>query len=122
MGSHPINLLVRFILEICALISVGVWGWNQTEGWLKFVLAFGIPIILAAIWGIFAVPDDPSRSGKTVIPTRGIVRLIIEFGIFSIAIYSLYNLGLVKLSFAFGVVIIIHYILSYDRIAWLISK
>jgi hypothetical protein len=122
MGSHPINLAVRFILELCALTSVGIWGWRQTDGWLKFVFVFGFPIILATIWGVFAVPNDPSRSGNAPIPTSGIVRLIIELGIFTIAIWSLYNMGSIKLSFVFGAVVLIHYILSYDRIAWLMSQ
>jgi len=122
MGSHPINLAVRFILEICALLSVGVWGWNQTDGWLKFVIAFGFPIILAIIWGVFAVPNDPSRSGNAPIPIHGIVRLGIELGIFTIATWSLYSSGFSTLYLVFGVVVVIHYILSFDRITWLISK
>ena len=122
MGSHPINLAVRFMLELCALTSVGIWGWRQTDGWLKFVLAFGFPIILAAIWGVFAVPNDPSRSGNTLIPTPGIVRLAIELVIFAIATWCLYNLGFLNLCFVFGAAVVIHYILSYDRIAWLVSQ
>ena len=122
MGSHPINLAVRFILELCALASVGIWGWTQTDGWLKFVFVFSFPIILATIWGVFAVPNDPSRSGNAPIPTLGIVRLIIELGIFAIAIWSLYNMEFIKLSFVFGTVVLIHYILSYDRIVWLMSQ
>ena len=122
MGSHPINLAVRFLLEMSGLISVGIWGWKQGEGWLRFVLAIGIPTVLAAIWGTFAVPDDPSRSGSAPIVTLGIIRLIIEIGFFVCAIWSLYELGFIKVSFAFGIVVALHYLLSYDRIRWLISQ
>ena len=52
MGSHPINLILRFLLEISALVSAGMWGWKQSEGWLRFILAIGIPIIFATIWGL----------------------------------------------------------------------
>jgi len=121
MGSHPINLIIRFLLEIIALMSVGMWGWKQSEGWLRFVLAIGIPIILAAIWGTFAVPDDPSRSGTAPIVTPGFIRLVIELGFFALATWALYDMGSIKLSLALGIIVVLHYVVSYDRIIWLIS-
>lgn len=122
MGLHPINLAVRFILEIIALISVGIWGWNKTDSFLKFVLAIGLPILLGAIWGTFAVPDDPSRSGQTVIATSGVIRLVIELGIFTIATLAIYNQGQQKFSYIFAIIVIIHYLISYDRILWLLEN
>jgi len=121
MGSHPINLIIRFLLEIIALMSVGMWGWKQSDGWLRFVLAIGIPIILAAIWGTFAVPDDPSRSGTAPIVTPGVIRLVIELGFFALATWALYDMGSIKLSLALGIIVVLHYVVSYDRIIWLIS-
>jgi hypothetical protein len=32
MGSHPLNLAVRFALELSALAALGVWGWRQGDG------------------------------------------------------------------------------------------
>jgi len=122
MGYHPLNLVLRFILVVCALMAVGFWGLNQTDNSLKFVLAIGLPIILAVIWGVFAVPNDKSRSGKAPVPTPGILRLALELVIFVFATWCLYSLGYHQLYIVFGVVIAIHYILSYDRIAWLLSK
>lgn len=122
MGLHPINLAVRIILEIIALISVGIWGWNKTDSFLKFVLAIGLPILLGAIWGTFAVPDDPSRSGQTVIATSGVIRLVIELGIFTIATLAIYNQGQQKFSYIFAIIVIIHYLISYDRILWLLEN
>jgi len=122
MGSNPINLIIRFLLEIIALVSVGMWGWKQSDGWLRFVLAIGIPIILAVIWGTFAVPNDPSRSGSAPIVTPGVIRLAIELGFFALATWSLYDLGLTKVSLTFGIIVLLHYLVSYDRIIWLISK
>lgn len=122
MGSHPINLAIRFILEMSALVSFGMWGWNQSDGWFRYVLAIGIPIILAAIWGTFAVPNDPSRSGSAPIVTPGVIRIAIELGFFALATWSLYNMGFNKVSLAFGVIVVCHYIISYDRIIWLLSQ
>jgi hypothetical protein len=70
MGSNPINLVIRFLLELSALMAMGFWGWNQGKGAFRFVLAFGIPIIAALVWGVFAVPDDPSRSGNALFQHR----------------------------------------------------
>ena len=122
MGSHPINLALRFILELAALLSVGMWGWNQSDGGLRYVLAIGIPLIFAAVWGTFAVPDDPSRSGKTIIATSGLIRMMIEIGFFGVATWALYDLEHFKNSFAFGALVLLHYLVSYDRLQWLIRQ
>ena len=122
MASHPVNLVVRFILELSALIAIGYWGWTTGDGWLRFGLAIGLPIIAAMLWGTFTVPDDPSRSGKAPVPVPGIVRLALELGLFAFAVWALYDTGLTRLSIILAVVVIIHYIVSYDRIGWLIKQ
>jgi Protein of unknown function (DUF2568) len=122
MGSNPINLAVRFFLELTALMAMGFWGWNQGKGALRFVLAFGIPVIAAVLWGVFAVPDDPSRSGHAIVSTPGILRLVLELIFFSFAAWTLYSAGAIKASWIFGTVTLIHYALSYDRLYWLIKQ
>ena len=122
MGSHPINLIIRFLLELTALIAMGIWGWKQSDGWLRFILVLGLPIIAAAVWGIFAVPDDPSRSGKAPIAVHGLLRLVIELAFFGIAILALYDLEYTTISWIIAVIVVIHYIISYDRISWLMNR
>ena len=122
MGSHPINLAVRFLLEASALLAMGVWGWYQSEGWFRFVLALGIPLIAAIVWGTFAVPNDPSRSGSAPVAVPGILRLVIEAAIFIFAVWALYDIGFTKLSWLFGIIVAIHYLVSYDRVLWLIKQ
>jgi hypothetical protein len=122
MGSHPINLLFRFLLELMALFIMGLWGWKQSQGSTAFLLALTLPILLAVIWGVFAVPDDPSRSGKAPIVTPGIIRLVIELGIFIISAWALYDMGYTIMSIVFSLSVGLHYILSYDRIVWLLSQ
>jgi len=122
MGSHPINLALRFILELAALASVAVWGWKQSDDWPRYLLVIGLPVVLAAIWGTFAVPDDPSRSGSAPVVTPGIIRLVIELAIFAFATWSLYQLGHGKMSLALGITVVLHYVISYDRIIWLLSR
>ena len=122
MGSHPINLAIRFLLEITALITMGFWGWRQYEGGFRYILALIIPILAAVVWGTFAVPNDPSRSGSAPIPVPGLIRLVIELAIFLFAFWTLNNLELKVLSWVFGIIVIVHYITSYDRILWLITQ
>jgi hypothetical protein len=122
MGSHPLNLAIRFLLEVTALAGAGMWGWKQSDSWFRFIMASVIPLLLATVWGLFAVPDDPSRSGKAPITIPGLVRLILELAIFGFSTWSLYDLGYIPFSITFGVVVVTHYAISYDRIIWLLSK
>lgn len=122
MGKHPLNLGLRFILEMTAIFAVAYWGWSQHEGWTKFVLAFGLPILFALIWGIFAVPNDPSRSGKTVVITPGWLRLIIELVIFGIGTWAFYNSGFHLIAWAFLGFVCLHYLLWIERIKWLLKQ
>ena len=122
MGSHPLNLLFRFLLEITALVSVGMWGWRQADGWLKIVLALALPLILAVVWGVFAVPGDPSRSGNTIVAVPGLARLVIELLIFAAGVWAVYDMGYEKVGMTMMVVVMAHYLLSYDRIIWLIAQ
>lgn len=119
MSSHPLNLAVRFFLELAALAAMGHWGWNRSEGLLRIGLALGIPIIAAALWGIFRVPHDP---GPAPVPTPGLLRLALELAFFSLAVWSLYNSGQPTLSLIFGVIVTGHYLLSYDRLLWLVRQ
>jgi len=122
MEMNPINLAVRFTLEIAALISVGVWRWKFSEDWIHYLLAFGIPIVLAIIWGTFNVPGDPSRNGEAPVVVSGVVRLAIELGMFSLAPWALYDIGYIKYCLIFLSVVAVHYIVSYKRIMWLLAR
>lgn len=122
MGSHPINLAVRLLLELSALGIMGYWGWMRGEGMFRFVLAIGIPLFAAVAWGVFAVPDDPSRSGQAPVAVPGIIRLALELVIFGFATWALYNTGHTLLSLIYGAIVVIHYLVSYDRVVWLIKQ
>ena len=118
MGKNPINLAVRFILEIIALISLGAWAKTQFPGAMGNILMIAIPLFAAIIWGTFNVKGDPSRSGKAPVPVPGIVRLLIELAFFGFATWALFSLN-PTYGWIFGAVTLGHYILSYDRIIWL---
>lgn len=122
MSKNPINLAVRFILEMSALFSLGYWGWTVETGLLRIVLAFIIPVLAAAMWGIFRVPGDTSHSGDAPIRVPGIVRLAIEGLLFSSATWAFFDIGHAQAGLVFGLVVIAHYLLSWDRIIWLLRS
>ena len=122
MSTHPFNLAVRFILELVALYALGYWGWTQHQGPLRFVFAFGLPLLAAVLRGTFNVPDDPSRSGKAPVPVPGVVRLLLELALFVAAVVALYAADKPGWAALLGGVALIHYGVSYDRIAWLLKR
>jgi hypothetical protein len=113
MGTHPVNLAFRFLLELSALCIMGLWGWRQRDDGLR---------IAVALWGVFAVPNDPSRSGSAPVPVPGVLRLALECGFFGFATWALDDLGFARLAAIFGTSALLHYLLSYDRIGWLIRQ
>ena len=121
MGSHPPNLVLRFLLEIFALVAIGYWGFSQHTGIWRFIVGLGAPLLAAELWGTFAVPNDPSRSGRAPVPIPGVLRLVLEFCLFGFAAWALYAASTVLALILAGLTIV-HYALSYDRIAWLIRR
>ena len=122
MSSHPLNMILRFLLELSALAVAGYWGWAVSKGFARFLLVWGLPLLLAIVWGTFAVPDDPSRSGHAPIPVPGVIRLVLELANFGFAVWALYAVGQPMLGWTLAVLVIVHYVLSYDRITWLVRQ
>ncbi len=121
MSQHPLNLALRFLLELTALGAIGLYGWQMDYGPWRIPITIGLPFIMAVAWGAFAVPDDSSRSGNSPIPTPGILRLILELVIFGFATWALYWMEFSWWSLALGSLVTVHYLLSYDRVAWLLG-
>lgn len=122
MGSHPLNLALRFLLEIAALVAIGYWGFDQHAGIWRLVIGLGGPLLAAALWGTFAVPGDPSRSGKAPVPVSGILRLVLELALFGFAAWAVYDAGNPVLALILAVITATHYALSYDRVGWLVRQ
>ncbi|MDX1418290.1 MAG: YrdB family protein [Candidatus Promineifilaceae bacterium] len=121
MGFHPVNLGLRFLLEMAGLLGMAYWGWAQHEGAARFLWAIGLPLAAAVIWSVFNVPGDKSRSGKAPVPVPGIVRLILELAFFALAAWAIFTAGLPTAGYLFAGLVVIHYLISYDRIAWLLK-
>lgn len=121
MGSHPLNLTIRFVLEMAALAGIGRWGWTVGSGFAGWTLAVVLVVVAAGIWGTFNVPGDPSRSGNAPVRVPGWLRLLLELAIFGAAALAWLAAGPTIVAIVFGTTAAIHYIVSYDRIRWLLA-
>jgi len=117
-----LNLALRFILEMIMLFAVAYWGWKSHLGLLRYLFSIGLPILLAVLWGVFAVPNDPSRSGKTVVKTPGWIRLIMELAFFGFGAWALCWSGMSIVSYVFIFLVYVHYLFSLDRIRWMLKN
>ena len=123
-GFHPVNLAFRFLLEVAALLGMGFGTYaivsDAVPTGLAWVLALAVPLVAATAWVTFNVPGDRSRSGEAPVPVPGIVRLLVEFNVFLVAVVLLWFASpTAAIVLALGV--IVHYALSVDRIRWLIA-
>lgn len=119
MSNNPINLAIRFLLELAALAALGTWGFQAVQGPLRFVAAVVAPVAAAAIWGVFRIPGDP---GPAPVATPGPVRLVIEIVFFSLAAIGLAAAGFSTLAWVLGGITLLHYLASYDRVARMVRN
>lgn len=112
MNDHPVNLGVRFLLEIVAVVVLSMWGWKM-GGAARYVLAIGTPLVAMAVWAVFRVPGDP---GNAPVAVSGLVRLLIEALIFGGAIAALFAMEYKPYAWTLLVVVVVHYAVSYDRV------
>lgn len=119
LSGHPLNLALRFILEIAGLIAMGYWGWRQADGVVRFALAVGIPIIAAALWAVFRVPGDP---GSAPVAVPGLIRLLLEAAFFGFAVWALNDAGAKTPAVVLALLVVLHYATSIDRVISVLRK
>ena len=116
------NLALRFALEVAALTGLAAAAWRAGPGaarWLGVVL---VPAIAAVVWATFNVVDDPSRSGAAPVEVNGWVRLAIELAVLGGGAAAVGFVVHPALGTVFGLTILGHYLVSLDRVEWLVSS
>jgi len=116
------NLALRFGLELAAFTGLAMAAWKLSSGNLRWVAVIAVPIVAVAIWGIFNVLDDPSRSGEAPVEVSGWVRLVIELAILGGGAAAFAIAQRPAIAIGVAVLIVIHYATSWSRIEWLIQQ
>lgn len=116
------NLALRFILEISALAGLGMAAWKLTPNPGRWVAVVLVPIAAAAAWGTFNVINDPSRSGAAPVEVPGWVRLAIELAVLGAGALAFIAAKRPGVAVGFALLVVIHYIASWNRIEWLLRS
>jgi len=113
MSKHPLNLSLRFALEIAAILLTAYWGWENFSGPIRIATVIFIPLLLMTLWGGFRYPKDHGKGFKKV---SGKTRLAIEAFVLSVPIVLNFSAGNYFIPLIFFSFIVFHYILSQDRL------
>jgi len=85
--SKSVNLLVRFLLELFALGTLGYWGFAVGGSvFTKILLGIGAPLLAAVVWGLFVAP-------RAAVLLKMPLRLVPEALVFGSAILALFATG-----------------------------
>lgn len=100
-----LNLLVRFLLELCMLAAVGYWGFKTNSTWLmKIMFGIGLPILIAVLWGLFIAP-------RATYPLKGISYLAVELILLGSGAVALFASGKPTLGWVYTITLIVNKVL-----------
>lgn len=112
------NEVLRFALEMAALVAFGYAGWHLVDSALvSVILVVALPLVAAVAWGVFRVDGDPKVAP---VPVPGLVRLCIEVDFFTAAVILLAVVGAWLAAGVLAVLVVFHYAWGYRRLRWLI--
>jgi hypothetical protein len=118
LANNPLNLTLRFLLELFALYSLGYWSWTQHAGLARGLWTLGLPLAAAILWGTLRAADHPGPA-PLIVPGR--IRLGVEALVFGGGVWALYAADRKGWALAFLVILVVHYLLSYDYVLHLIG-
>ena len=96
-----LNLAVKFLLELAALAAFGLWGASIASGVGAVLLAIGLPVVAAILWGRFAAPRARRR-----LPLR--LRAPFELGVFALAALALWHAESLAWGAVFAVIAVVN--------------
>lgn len=111
--NHPLNLGLRFILEVFGFYALGAYGLAAFDAPWHVVAAIAFPFTAAIIWGVFRVPND---GGEPKVKVHGRLRILIEFLFFSLAIAAFFGRDEYGIAGIYLLVVLMHYIYSHQRL------
>jgi len=118
----PAQAGFRFVIEILAITSWAIVGWNITDGPLRFVLVVALPIVAATVWATFRAPGDHSAGGGAPIAVPGVVRLLLELDVLLGAAIAVALVWRWTFALALAVAVVAHYATTAPRVRWLLAQ
>ena len=101
---HWANIVLAFLLELCALGALGYWGVRTGDGPVaKVALGLGALLFAAVLWGLFAAP----RATISV----PLVGFLVELAVFGSAAVALFATGYRVLAVAFVILLVVNSVL-----------
>jgi hypothetical protein len=96
MAISP-NDILRFLLELFAIFSLGFWGFVAWPLPWNFVVGIGAPAIAIVLWALF-------RSPKAVLRVDAFVKALVEVVVMAAAAFAWWDLGQPVVAIVFAVV------------------
>lgn len=95
------NEILRFLLELFALFSLGYWGYLAWPfPWPGVLFMIGAPLFAAVVWGLFRAP-------KALVPVDAVGRGIVEIAVMGSAVIAWTMLGQPVVGIVFGVIALV---------------
>jgi hypothetical protein len=92
-----VNDVVRFFLEIVAVVSLGVWGFVMWPFPLSLVFGIAAPVVAILLWALF-------RSPKAVFEIDPFGKALVEIVVMAGATFAWWDMGLPVVAVLFAAV------------------
>jgi hypothetical protein len=100
-----LNLLVRFLLELCLLAALGYWGFTTHSSWLlKILFGVGVPLLAAVLWGVFIAPKSTHR-------LSGLSYLAVESVLLGSGAVALFASGKPNMGWIYAILVVVNKVL-----------
>lgn len=97
----PVNLAVKFLLELAAFAALAYWGASTGHGAWAVLLAIAAPVAAVIVWALFCAPRARRR-----LPAPA--RVPLELSVFGLAAAGLAAAGSVQLAITFGIMVVLN--------------
>ena len=120
------QLVLRFVLELAALVAWGLAGWelagDALGGWLRWLVALVLVSAAAGAWGTFRVEGDSGGDNEAPVRVPGAVRLVVELVVLLGGAVAVTWAGLTAFGVVLGVLVVFHYATTMRRTTWLLAQ
>jgi len=120
------QLVLRFVLELAALVAWGLAGWELTGdalgGWLRWLVALVLVSAAAGAWGTFRVEGDSGGENDAPVRVPGTVRLVLELVVLLGGAVAVTWTGETVFGVLLAVLVLLHYATTMPRVTWLVAQ